>query len=45
MSSLYLLIPLAIIMVSAAAGCLIWAVRQGQFDELQQYQDKLPDDF
>lgn len=34
MHSLYLLIPLAIILVGLAVWALFWAVRSGQYDDL-----------
>jgi len=34
MSVLYILVPVAVILVGAALGAFIWATRQGQFDDL-----------
>ena len=34
MDSLYLLIPLAVILVGLAVCALFWAVRSGQYDDL-----------
>ena len=34
MNALLMLIPLALILLLAAVGALIWAVRRGQFDDL-----------
>lgn len=34
MDSLYLLIPLAVILVALAVWALFWAVRSGQYDDL-----------
>ncbi|VUD52359.1 hypothetical protein TDB9533_01614 [Thalassocella blandensis] len=34
MESLYLLIPLAIVIVAIAVGVFFWAVKSGQFDDL-----------
>lgn len=34
MDSLYLLIPLAVILVGLAVWALFWAVRSGQYDDL-----------
>lgn len=34
MSVLYVLIPVALVLVGAAVGAFIWAARQGQFDDL-----------
>lgn len=35
MDSLYLLIPLAVILVGLAVGLLFWAVKSGQYDDLE----------
>ncbi len=35
MSIIYLLIPLSIILVGIAVWALTWAVRSGQFDDLE----------
>jgi cytochrome oxidase maturation protein, cbb3-type len=34
MDSLYLLIPLAVLLVALAIWALFWAVRSGQYDDL-----------
>jgi len=34
MSVLYVLVPVALILVGAALGAFIWSVRRGQFDDL-----------
>lgn len=34
MNALLLLIPLALVLLLAAVGALVWAVRRGQFDDL-----------
>ena len=34
MNILYLLIPLGLILLAAAIGAFFWAVRSGQFDDL-----------
>ncbi|KLV07279.1 cytochrome oxidase maturation protein Cbb3 [Photobacterium aquae] len=36
MASLYLLIPIAIILVCVAVGIFIWAVRNEQFEDLER---------
>ncbi|MGF1686815.1 cbb3-type cytochrome oxidase assembly protein CcoS [Photobacterium japonica] len=36
MSSLYLLIPIAIIFVCIAVGIFLWAVRSEQFEDLER---------
>lgn len=35
MSVLYLLIPLSILIAAIALGAFLWAVRRGQFDDLE----------
>lgn len=35
MDILYLLIPLAILLVAAMVGAFLWAARSGQFDDLE----------
>ena len=37
MSMLYVLIPLAVMLLAVAAWALIWAVRTGQFDDLESH--------
>ena len=37
MSMLYVLIPLALILLSVAVWALIWAIRSGQFDDLESH--------
>ena len=34
MSVLYLVLPLALIVVAVAVGAFVWATRRGQFDDL-----------
>ncbi len=34
MDIIYFLIPLGLILLAAAIGCLVWAVRSGQYDDL-----------
>lgn len=41
MISLYLLIPVAMVLVFIAGGVYIWAVRSGQFDDLDQEASRL----
>ncbi|MFD2176637.1 cbb3-type cytochrome oxidase assembly protein CcoS [Veronia pacifica] len=36
MESLYILIPLAIILVTIAVGIFIWAVKSEQFEDLER---------
>lgn len=35
MSSLFLLIPLALVLLAVAGAAFVWAVRNGQFDDLE----------
>jgi cbb3-type cytochrome oxidase maturation protein len=35
MEILYLLIPIAVIVMAVAIGALVWAVRSGQFEDLE----------
>ncbi len=48
MNSLYLLIPLVILLVGAALGIFFWAVNNGQYDDLETegrrilFDDDLP---
>ena len=37
MSMLYVLIPLAIILLAFAVWALVWAIRTGQFDDLESH--------
>ena len=37
MSMLYILIPLALMLLGVAAWALIWAIRTGQFDDLESH--------
>ncbi len=34
MSVIYLVLPLALLLVGAAIGAFVWAARRGQFDDL-----------
>lgn len=34
MSVLYIVVPLAIVVVAVAVGAFVWATRRGQFDDL-----------
>jgi cbb3-type cytochrome oxidase maturation protein len=34
MSVIYLVLPLALLLVAAAIGAFVWAARRGQFDDL-----------
>jgi cbb3-type cytochrome oxidase maturation protein len=48
MDSLYLLIPLSVVLALAIAGLLVWAVVSGQFEQLDKAGDRalreLPDE-
>lgn len=37
MSMLYVLIPLAMLLLAVAVWALIWAIRSGQFDDLESH--------
>ena len=37
MSMLYVLIPLAMMLLGVAVWALIWAIRSGQFDDLESH--------
>ena len=44
MDSLYLLIPLSIVLVLAIGGLLVWAVMSGQFENLDAEGRRILDD-
>ncbi len=44
MSIAYLLIPLGIVLMGAAAWALFWAVDNGQFDDLDSPGESILDD-
>ena len=37
MNMLYVLIPLALVLLAFAVWALIWAIRNGQFDDLESH--------
>ena len=37
MSMLYVLIPLAVVLLAFAIWALIWAIKNGQFDDLESH--------
>jgi cbb3-type cytochrome oxidase maturation protein len=37
MTMLYILIPLALILLAGATWALLWAIRNGQFDDLESH--------
>ena len=37
MNMLYVLIPLALVLLAAAVFALVWAIRNGQFDDLESH--------
>ena len=37
MSMLYVLIPLAVLLLAFAVWALVWAIRTGQFDDLESH--------
>jgi cbb3-type cytochrome oxidase maturation protein len=44
MESLYLLIPLSVVLVLLIGGVLVWAVMSGQFEELDDAGRQVLDD-
>ena len=44
MESLYLLIPLSVVLVLVIGGILVWAVMSGQFEELDDVGRKVLDE-
>jgi cbb3-type cytochrome oxidase maturation protein len=44
MESLYLLIPLSVVLVLAVGGLLVWAAMSGQFDGLEQEGRRILDE-
>jgi len=37
MSVIYVMIPMALVLVAFAVWALVWAIRSGQFDELESH--------
>jgi cbb3-type cytochrome oxidase maturation protein len=37
MKMLYILIPLALVLLAVAVWALVWAIRNGQFDDLESH--------
>ena len=37
MSMLYVLIPLAVVLLACAVWALLWAIKTGQFDDLESH--------
>jgi len=37
MSMMYILIPLAVLLLAVAIWALLWAIRNGQFDDLESH--------
>lgn len=44
MEILFVLIPLGVTLVAMAGGVLIWAVKSGQYDDLESIARRMPDD-
>lgn len=44
MESLYLLIPLSVVLVLAIGGLLVWAAMSGQFESLDEEGRRILDD-
>ncbi|RZL03615.1 MAG: cbb3-type cytochrome oxidase assembly protein CcoS [Rubrivivax sp.] len=43
MEILYMLIPLSVVLVLAILGVFAWALRAGQFDDLEQHGEQILD--
>jgi cbb3-type cytochrome oxidase maturation protein len=43
-SVLYIVLPLALLVVAAAVGAYVWAVKRGQFDDLDTPAMRAVDD-
>ncbi|TNF34568.1 MAG: cbb3-type cytochrome oxidase assembly protein CcoS [Gammaproteobacteria bacterium] len=41
MESLYLLVPIGIVLIAVAAAILLWAVRSGQYDDLDREASRI----
>lgn len=44
MASLYLLVPMGVLIVFGVIGLFLWAVAGGQFERLDEIAARLPDD-
>lgn len=44
MEILFLMIPLGAALIAAAGALLIWAVRDGQYEDLDAIAQRMPDD-
>jgi cbb3-type cytochrome oxidase maturation protein len=44
MSVVYLILPLALAVAAAAVGAFLWAVRRGQFDDLESPRHRMLQD-
>lgn len=44
MQILFLLIPLGAVLMAAAGAVLVWAVRSGQYEDLDAVSRRMPDD-
>lgn len=44
MEIIYILIPLSLVLVAVILGFVIWAVRSGQFDDLERPAYRILDD-
>jgi len=44
MESLYLLIPLGLLVVFGAAAVFAWSIASGQYEHLDELAQRLPDD-
>lgn len=43
MDIIYMLIPLSVLLVLAILGVFAWALRAGQFDDLEQHGEQILD--
>ena len=41
MESLYLLIPLSLVILAAAVGVFFWAVKSGQYDDIDREGERI----
>ncbi|WP_020648813.1 cbb3-type cytochrome oxidase assembly protein CcoS [Solimonas variicoloris] len=44
MQILFLLIPLGVVLMAAAGALLVWAIRSGQYEDLDSVAGRMPDD-
>ena len=44
MNIIYLLIPIALVLVGLMAGVIVWAINSGQYDDLERAATEILDD-